>query len=275
MKKKWFIAVIFSVSLLLFSKIDWIQSENCVPQTKIRDHENFEVGVLEYVSKKNLGNIIIVPPTGGTNLIDRSYAKSFCAEGFNTFVINHWTDDNEYNPELEIHTRFYGRAHRAIRILLDTLPKDSFIGIVGTSVGGLHAAIATSRFPEIKAAFIITGGAHIPSIVAYSTQVAMENVWLERKKIYGFKDREEYVKALEKVIKLEPMGLIGSKKKLGMVIGQKDTVVPTRNQKLLQTLWSPQKVITFNYDHFLSIVFTWLFKTSDIVSFFREATSVE
>ncbi len=58
-------------------------------------------------------------------------------------------------------------------------------------------------------------------------------------------------------------------------VGEKDEVVPTVNQKRLQELWKPETVIRFKQDHFLSIVYTWLFKSSKITKFFSRAQKSE
>lgn len=233
--------------------------------------QDFSVETLHYRPENTRSIVLIIPPTGGTNIIDRSYAKGLCKEGIDTYILSHWTGDDEYNLELSIHTRFYARAYKAIGIVLKNLPKGKEIGLIGTSVGGLHGSIAASRYPEITRAFIITGGAHIPSIIANSNQEAMEDAWEKRRKLFSFKSRSEYITALENVIELEPLNrlAIPSKKKFGMVISTTDKTVPTINQERLKALWKPETVIYNEYDHFWTIVTTWLFDAQKIYDFFK------
>jgi hypothetical protein len=232
---------------------------------------DFEVEVLSYHPEKPKSYILIVPPTGGTNYIDRSYATGLSKRGHHVYVLSRWTGDNEYNLELEIHKRFYARSFRAIGVVLSQIPKNAKVGILGTSVGGLHASIAASRYPEISSAMIITAGAHIPSIIAHSDQEAMVNVWLERKKRYGLKDKSHYVDELNKVIELEALNRLEIKtpKKFGLVISSNDTTVPTVNQERLKSLWKPEKVLYKDKDHFWTIVHTWLFDADFIYDFFE------
>jgi hypothetical protein len=239
-------------------------------EIKFKD-QDFEVQVLSYRPEKPKSFILIVPPSGGTNYIDRSYASGLRQRGHHVYVLSRWTGDDEYNLDLEIHKRFYARSFRAIGLVLSQIPKNAKVGILGTSVGGLHASIAASRYPEISSAMIITAGAHISSIIAHSDQEAMISAWLKRKKLYGFKDRFEYEEALNKVIELEALdrAQIKTQKKFGLVISSTDTTVPTINQERLKSLWKPEKVMYKNKDHFWTIVLTWLFDADFIYDFFE------
>lgn len=258
--------ILLASTLLIMTKV-WA---DCSPKTVHYKKENFAIEVLNYLPDSPKSHVIIIPPTGGTNFLDRRYASGLCDRGINAHILSHWTDDDEYNVELSIHTRFYGRAYEAIGLLLSELPAKTRIGILGTSVGGLHAAIAASRYQQISSAFIITGGAHIPSIIANSNQGAMVKVWNDRSRLFNFKAKGEYIDALEKVIELEPLNRLNitSAKKFGMVISTSDQTVPSVNQERLKSLWKPEVVIYKDQDHFWSIVNTWLFDSDKIYSFF-------
>lgn len=258
------------ITLLMTPLLLSLDAISYAQETKVFKEADFSVEVLSYQPEVVKSYVLIVPPTGGTNYIDRSYAKNLSDKGHHVYVLSHWTGDNEYNPELEIHTRFYARSFKAIGVVLKQIPKNASVGILGTSVGGLHAAIAASRYPEITKAFVITGGAHIPSIIANSDQKAMDDVWKKRKKIYKFKDKSEYIDALSKIIELEPLNRLtmDTPKKFGMVISHKDTTVPTLNQNKLKNLWKPEKVLYKDYDHFWTIVLTWMWDADFIVDFF-------
>ncbi|MBY0452503.1 MAG: hypothetical protein K2P92_05655, partial [Bdellovibrionaceae bacterium] len=54
-----------------------------------------------------------------------------------------------------------------------------------------------------------------------------------------------------------------------------DSTVPTSTQIALKELFKAQKVITYDSSHFWGIVKTWLFDTSDIVSFFEQAAQAK
>lgn len=253
--------------LILLLLIPFITEASCEGAVTRWNSTDFSVEVLDFAPSKFSSQVIIIPPTGGTNIIDRSYAKKICKRGHRAVILSHWSEDDEMSFELSIHTRFYARAFRAIGLVVEKIKTEGPVGILGTSVGGLHASIAVSRYPEITKAFIITGGAHIPSIIANSNQKVMNNAWIERQKKYGFKNKDEYIKALEDVIKLEPLTIKG--KKLGLVIATEDETVPTINQEKLRNLWNPEVVITRDNDHFWAIVSTWLFHADEVYSFFE------
>ena len=224
-------------------------------------------------TQKPLKSLIIIPPTGRTNFIDRRYAQIFCDAGYDVYLLHGWTDDTETTTELEIHEHFYGQAQKAMKVVIDQIPQSSFIGVLGTSVGGLHAAISAGYQNRLNAVFVITAGIPVAEVIVNSDQEAMKYLKRERQKRYGFSSAEENVQAIDKAFHYEPQQLSEKYKKikLGMVIGLNDETVPTENQKKLETFWKPHKVIQFSSNHFWSIVKSWLFKSDEILQFFEES----
>lgn len=233
--------------------------------------------------------VLIIPPTGGTNFIDRSYARSLCRAGLRAVILNHWSEDDEHSYELEIHTRFYNRAQRAIDLLVSEFlggadgdskfgmkseeegKSQVKIGVLGTSVGALHGSVAFARRPEITSGFFIVGGGDIADIIVHSDQGAMKDAKEVRRKKYGFKSDEEYQAAVEKVLPYEPLKIPfdRSRKRLGMVISESDQTVPGKNQLLMRDQWKPEVVYSSRWQHMGAIVSTWLFQTDDVVKFFK------
>ena len=236
---------------------------------KITLNDNgFEARLLKYGAPGS-ASVIIIPPTGGANFLDRSYANLLQEAGINAYILTGHTDDDELNYDLGIHQRFYSRVLHALEMTVNHIPVDHKIGLLGTSVGGIHTAVAVTRIPRVESAFVITAGAHIPSIIAYSNQAAMELAWKKRKEMYHFKTRAEYVKALEEAIELKIMP-VETKKKLGMIIGRYDKTVPLSNQELLKEYWKPQVEIRLPYGHMTSILMSWFLKRGEIVRFFSD-----
>jgi hypothetical protein len=236
----------------------------------------FQVRVLKFESQQpNKKSILIVPPTGGTNFLDRSYAKVLCKNGFDVFILERWTDDDEYSLDLSIHERFYARGQKAIEIALENI-KSPFVAILGTSVGGIHAAIAIARFKNLNAAFAIASGASIGEIIALSDQEVLVQARKQRFEIHGFKDDQEYIEALTPHLPLEPLQLPTppKHKQLGMVIARADTTVPTQTQRVLEQLWMPRVVVEVSGNHFFSILKTWFFHRRKIVEFFKSAAQM-
>lgn len=232
----------------------------------------FEVEVTKYsdasFSKKSL---LIMPPTGGSNLIDRRYAKMFARAGYDVYIVEAWTNLNEQSTDLELHQRIYARAQKAIELVLNEI-QSPFVGMIGTSVGALHSEIAAAKQDRINSIFIIVGGAPIAEVIVTSDQQAMKDLKQERYKRYGFKNDEEYLSSLQKSFFLEPMQLGDGymKKTLGVVIATEDTTVPTTTQKKITEFWKPKYILNLNNNHFWGIVKTWLFHDDEILKFFEE-----
>lgn len=234
--------------------------------------DKFSVDVSRYgtPSEKNL---LLIPPTGGENIIDRSYASKFCKAGYQVFILKNWTNQTEEKSiDLGLHQRFYERSEKAITLVLGEV-KQGFIGLLGTSVGALHSAVAASLQDRISAVFIITGGAPLSEVIVNSDQEAMTKLAENRRKAFGFKSKTEYLAALAPMIKLEPMKLgEGFKnKKLGMIVALEDTTVPTEMQKNLMNYWKPQLVIEKHNGHFWAIINSWLHNADEILDFFETA----
>lgn len=244
---------------------------NCVRNSEKISNPDFTVKFTTYRSDSKL-HVIVMPPTGGMNFIDRSYARQFCHDGMSTYILESWTGDDEYVIDYSIHNRLYARAQRAIQLVLDSIPEGEPVGILGTSVGALFASQAIGSKPRLRTGFSIVGGAHIAEIIVTSTQGAMEKAKAVRKEAFGIKNDEEYLKELDPHIKIDPYYMDGHKgKTLGLVYSPLDSVVPAKNQKLLMDIWNPEKVITIEHNHMWSIIATWLLHQKEISKFFKES----
>lgn len=245
-------------------------ANKCSPVSERFEADSFWVDVSHY-GKPSLKNILIMPPTGGANFIDRSYAEKFCKAGFEVFILKDWAGQNEENIELTLHQRLYERSQKAISLVLDQITPAASIGLFGTSVGGLFAAVAASYQDRLNAVFIIAAGAPIASVIVTSDQKVMKNLAEARKEKYGFRSDAEYLTALSNAFHLEPMKLGAGykKKKLGAVIALKDTTVATALQKELAEYWKPQLVIEENNGHRFTILNTWIFRSDEILNFFN------
>lgn len=229
----------------------------------------FQVETLRYLSPKSHSTILIIPPTGGVNFLDKSYARYLCRKGFNAIILKKWTHDDEVNYDLGIHQRFYERTQKAISLVLEQTPNTSF-GILGTSVGGIHASVAIKLHKKLKAAFIIVGGAPIASVIAHSNQKAMIEAKAKRFEMFNFKSTEEYESALSKEILLDPFKLTANEeKKVAMVLAENDLTVPSKLQNKLKENLNPEQVFNFSNNHFWTIIKSWLFLKPNIAQFFN------
>lgn len=266
------IVLLFTLLCALESCVTFSDARTCQIEN-LKSHDgDFAVDTLFYHSEKpSEKTILIMPPTGGTNYIDKRYAKNFCGAGFDVYILNSWSGMDDSSIDLELHQRAYIRAQKAVSFVLKQV-SSPFIGMLGTSLGGLHAAVSASFQPRISALFIIVAGAPITEVITTSDEKEMQDLFAARQKKYGFKDRNENRRALEKVFTMEPMGLgDGYKNKvIGMSVATADSTVPTLNQEKLAAYLKPKKIITLSSSHFWGIVKTWLFHSDEILVFFEE-----
>ena len=255
-----------------FGCVSVISGSDCQISKKIYTGTNYKVDVSKYSENKDSQkSLLIVPPTGGTNYIDKSYASQFCSAGYDVYLLNSWTLASAPEDfDLDLHQRDYVRGQQAVSLVLNDI-KTKFIGLLGTSLGALHGAVAASKQERLNAVFLIVGGAPIREVIVTSDQQAMQELFSQRQKNYGFKNTDEYLAALETHFLLEPMQLDdGFKTKdIGVSIALNDTTVPTLNQKKLAEYLKPKTVIEHSTSHFWGIFNTWLFSSQEIIDFFE------
>jgi hypothetical protein len=234
--------------------------------------QGFSVKTETYRDIKNKSKlaVLILPPTGGVNRIDKSYAKKLCKHDINAYILTDWTGIEERANDLGIHQRHNERAIRAIELVSNSIP-ESKIGLLGTSVGGIHAALAIGILGNISSAFIITGGAPLSGIIANSTQEELALLRAERMKKYGFRTTTDYELALEREIPWDPIKTMDhlEDKRLGVVIAMDDDVVPTRYQEFLAQFWAPNYVLRLKGTHASVILKTWAYHSDKVIQFFK------
>jgi len=237
--------------------------------------DGINVKITTYASReKSERAILLYPPTGGSNFLDRQYATKLCLAGFDVTILESWTGDTEPDAEdLGLHHRLYSKSLKVTEMVLKQIPH-KFVGVLGTSVGATYIAVAMNLIERFDAAFIIVGGAPMPEVIVNSDQGAMQELKQKRYKKYGFKNDSEYLAALDKEYPLDPFKTppLFKNKTLGMIYSSTDTTVPAATQIKLKELWQPQTVYEFSNSHFWTIVKSWMFHQNDIVEFFIAAS---
>lgn len=105
--------------------------------------------------EKSLKSLIIFPQSGPADIFELSYAKQFCAKGYEVYIINSWSSLKEISAAPE---NFYSHAQKAITLILANV-HTPFIGLFGTGIGGGHTGVAANSQTKIDSFFIVTGGA--------------------------------------------------------------------------------------------------------------------
>jgi hypothetical protein len=223
--------------------------------------------------KESDRSVILLPPTGGENILDQGYANHLCAAGFNVALLQSWTHQTEATLEPTMHDFGALRSLSAIRHTLDYLKptRKSQVGILGTSVGAISSSLALGFDERLNNAVLIVGGLGFPEIVARSTEQGAAKLREARMQALGMKSMEEYVAYLQKHVTVEPghfSDFSGPKKVLAFV-GTKDVTVPTQNQRQLVEAYAAESN-EYEGDHTQTILNTFTWKRGKIAAFFEE-----
>lgn len=219
--------------------------------------------------------VIIVPSIMGTTMLENWYADLFCRNQIRALVIENIERDVPVDVSIASYDRAALRKLAAIRHLAEFLYSERYnrVGVLGTSQGALAASLALGVERKIKAGALIAGGGDLAEIVADSTEQSQAALREQRMKTFGYRNREEYLRALREQIVINNLDFVGHTgfKPVWMSIVRGDTVVPTRTQESLRKALKPKQVVYYDGDHVGGIIMTYLFSSPAVVDFFRSA----
>jgi hypothetical protein len=223
-------------------------------------------------AKSELRSVIILPPTGGENMLDRGYANALCAAGFQSVLVSGWTHQTDSKLELSVHDEGALRALSAVRHVLDYLnpTRNTQVGILGTSVGALSASLALGFDARLQSSVLIVGGVDLPQIYAHSDERGAVKLREQRMRALGFGTRKNYLAALRQHVRIEPRDFAGHSgpKNVLAFIGSDDTTVPTRNQEELAAVFRAERAV-YSGNHFQTILHTYWRERPRITRFFQ------
>ena len=219
--------------------------------------------------------VIVLPPTGGVNILDRGYANALCSQGITAAIVSGWSHQNEIDLNFDMHNRAALRALAAVRHtveLLDLFQYNS-IGILGTSIGAVTSTLVLGFEPRVTAAALIAGGAHFTDIIATSDESGASKLRAARMKKFGYKNIEEYSQAVKKNVWIEPAQFITSSVNIDSLIisADKDSTVLSKYQLQLAKLLQTKNHIHRPGNHFQVIKDSFFYNKSDIVNFFKKS----
>lgn len=222
-------------------------------------------GVLisEYSKQNFTRTVLIVPPTGGENFLDRGLARFLCRKSARALIIKSWPNDYEDDSivELSRHDRLTKRAIRAISSVINW-SRSKEVGIVGASLGAIYTSNILAIDNRIKAAVMVTAGGPSSEVIAYGKQTNLNRLRELRFERFKYQSLEEYNHALDNAIKLgtSKMARPELRNRIAMVIATKDKTVPTKNQWKLHRAWgSPSSLKLVNKNHQMGIFRTYSF----------------
>ncbi len=255
------IPIIFSV-FFSFTAFAQVETQCSKPVSNIfKFKNNLKVKVINYGLRelKSPHQVaLIVPPTGGTNLVDRQYAKFFCRNGLPTVILDKWTgSDNVFDPlDLESHQKEIDYGKKAFLSIVRYL-KNTKVAVLSTSKGGIGTSCYFNEFPRnVKSLVTIVAGAPLHLIISRSNQEDLKLLRETRMRKLGIKSYEDYDQAILKSLKSQTASR-NPHVKLAMVLANKDFSVPTSLQYHLASRWEPDQIWEFEKSHFMSILFSY------------------
>lgn len=218
------------------------------------------------------GQVIILPPTGGMNFVDRRLGKSLCEKGIPVIILD-YAQGNTVTSDFGIHDRESRAFLAGLNETLKTYPNPSVL--IGASLGGLYAALAkglsqkenTLPLSLIKGQVLTVTGGTLPEILATSEHDNVRRQRELRLQTYQIARVEDYLAKLNSAVELELYSLSteNSKDQTLFFGSDSDTIVPGNLQrKLWQKLGEPDG-IWFNSSHSWTIGRVYLFH-SDLIA---------
>lgn len=223
---------------------------------------------------ENRAAVLILPPTGGVNILDQGYANHLCYHGITAAVITGWEHQNETSLDPSMHRRGAIRSVAATRHVMEFLLNRGYrsLGALGTSVGAITGALAFGLDDRIAATALIVGSSRFADVIAESDEQGAARLRQERQAAYGWSP-EEYRNALREAVGIEPGNFLGRKggRKALVVTATADTTVPTPYQRELAQKIGADVHLEIPGNHLEGIKRAFLWRRHDIVGFFRKA----
>jgi hypothetical protein len=224
-------------------------------------------------ANRSARTILLLPPMGGENSVDRGYANRLCLSDFRVVIARDWSHNDDHDLDLGVYDRDALRAITALHRLVDYIHPDhpGQLGLMGTSVGAIEGAMELGLEPRIQTAVLIVGGAGMPEILGSSDLDSLSSLRAQRAEAFGFRSREEYINALREHVHFDPKdfaGFSGPKKVLAF-LATEDTTVPTPNQWILVNALGAM-VETIGAGHIGAIVGVFDSKQGKIEDFFEK-----
>ena len=216
--------------------------------------------------------VIIVPPTGGVNIIDQGYANKLCSNGITVALLNGWEHQLDVSLDLKMHDNGALRYLSAIRHTVEFLEDRSLtsIGLLGTSIGAIGGSLAFGIDERISAATFIVGSGRFADVVAYSDEKGATKLRELRMKLFDLESIEQYRDLLEKSITIEPSKYLNEARTRPslVIVADKDTTVPSEYQNELANALASER-IDRQGSHLQVIKDTYWYESEKIVSFFN------
>jgi hypothetical protein len=201
------------------------------------------------------GAVLVIPPTGGENFLDRAYAADLCGDGIHAVILRRWEGDVRRDLDLGTYDRAELRLLAAAEHAIEYLQPAPSLGILGTSLGALGASLVLGYDARVKTGVLIVGGEHLSEIIAHTDEPGAAEVRRRQMRSYHLRGIGEYEAALRRAIRIEPADFteFSGRKNVLLFLGTRDTTVPTKNQLELARSFSAPELSLYPGDHVQTI----------------------
>lgn len=231
----------------------------------------FLLQIKAYIPKGDLTKqVIVLPPIGGVTTLEAKYAGRICKRGTSAYVFYHWTGDMEQSIEdLGVHQRGTTRGLHAVETFLVENPLPT--RVLGTSLGGIYAGVATGKFDLIEKTVIIASGTNLSQIMATSSLPELVDLKNKRFAYHGFENDQEYAQAIKDKLYVEASSFKENfkNKKLLFIRTNADSVISTTFQDELINLFDNDnsQVLFTKYGHKNGIIMAFVRRAKRISNF--------
>ncbi len=215
--------------------------------------------------------VILLPPTGGMNFLDRQMGKYFCSRNVTFYILAKFDGFADKDFDLTRHDRQIRGNTAALKELIQWIHEP--VNLMGASLGALYAAAAMGADPQIGKVVLTVGGTDLAGILTESELASVTVQKTNRKKLYHLSSDEEYLQLMRKSIHFDP-GIFLSEEKASerylLYISNADTDVPTKFQNQLAAQLPKAKKLYFETGHIWTVVRTYLFHREEIFNFLTD-----
>lgn len=271
-------ACFFLIALALFSGSSVFADEVSCEKVEI---ENFtdQVGALLYSPLREndepIKNIVIFPPTVGNTVLDRRIARKLCQNGMRVVLMKSWNIQNLDTRKLNYIEDLLPRGQAFLeetkkRFQQHDSPR---FGMMGISLGGFIALQLKMNNPDSGRIFLMAVGDEIEAILSRTDAKPFAEVRANQMRDLGISDADTYQR--EMTASMTALGKLNqnifSSDDFLLMIPERDTAVPTKNQRSLWASLERPQVIEMPFGHVHSIAISELIHSRRIVDFFRSA----
>lgn len=219
--------------------------------------------------------VLILPPIGGVNTVDKSIASYLANRGINVLIALTPENIADLNRPVDDIDGFLIRTTVSMRHLIDFATDrekvdGTRIGGFGASLGGIRLLTLIGVDDRISSSMLYVAAGNIVEVMANSEQDIIKNYREAKMKEHQLETREEYLDLLRANSTIEPLDNVHNfdPDSVYMKISNKDTSVPTKYQWETQQAIGTDNIKETNSSH-VGAVIGALFERGRIYKFLK------